>query len=239
MSPKKILKICGGIIVFLTLPSLLFFGYLYYKNNEDLPIGTPTEVADEVASKMLEALDYKAYENTNYIEWTFANRHHYKWKKNENFCAVYWKYVQVDLLINTPELSTVIVDKDTLNTKVAMEYIDKAVDYFNNDSFWLVAPYKVFDAGTTRSLIPLENNTQGLLISYASGGSTPGDSYMWLLDADYKPTAFKMWVSILPIDGLEASWSNWVTTESGAQLPTFHQLLFMGLEITNLKTIAL
>ena len=236
MSPKKILKICVGIIVFLTLPSLLFFGYIYFKHNEDLPIVTPTAAADEVAVKMLEALNFEAYENTNYIEWTFANRHHYKWQKNEDFCVVYWKDVQVDLLINTPELSTVIVDKDTLNTEVSIEYIDKAVDYFNNDSFWLVAPYKVFDPGTTRSLIPLENNKQGLLISYASGGSTPGDSYMWLLDGDYKPTAFKMWVSILPIDGLEASWSNWVITESGAQLPTFHQLLFMGIEITNLKT---
>ena len=236
MSPKKILKISVGIIVFLTLPSLLFFGYLYFKNNEDLPIGTPTEAADDVARKMLEALDYKAYENTNYIEWTFANRHHYKWKKNEDFCTVYWKNIKVDLQLKAPKSSTVVIDDKTLNASDAIEYIDKAVDYFNNDSFWLVAPYKVFDTGTTRSLIPLENNTQGLLISYASGGSTPGDSYMWLLDKQYKPTAFKMWVSILPIEGLEASWSNWTTTESGAQLPTFHQLLFIGLEITNLKT---
>ena len=44
-----------------------------------------------------------------------------------------------------------------------------------------------------------------------------------------------MWTSILPIGGLEASWSNWVTTESGAQLPNFHKLLFLGLEFDDVK----
>ncbi|MFB9054040.1 hypothetical protein ACFFVB_13210 [Formosa undariae] len=236
MSPKKIVKIVAGIIIFFTLPSLLFFGYLYFKHNEDLPEVTPSEAADVVAQKMLDTLDYDAYKNTNYIEWTFNNRHHYKWKKNEDFCEVYWKDIKVDLNINAPNSSTVLVSKDTLNTADSKEYIEKAVEYFNNDSFWIVAPYKVFDAGTTRSLVPLENNKKGLLISYTSGGSTPGDSYMWLLDKDNKPTAFKMWVSILPIEGLEASWSNWTTTETGAQLPEFHKLLFLGLEITGIKT---
>ena len=236
MSAKKILKICGGIIVFLTLPTLLFFGYLYFKYDEDLPQGTPSKAADVVAQNMLDALDYEAYKKTNYIEWTFSKRHHFKWKKNENFCEVYWKNVRVDLQLDSPNSSDVFVDNVQLSSEESKEYIDKAVNYFNNDSFWIVAPYKVFDPGTTRSLIPLEHNRQGLLISYSSGGSTPGDSYMWLLDEDYKPTAFKMWVSILPLNGLEASWSDWTTTETGLKLPEFHKLLFLGLDITDIKT---
>lgn len=236
MSPKKILKICAGIIVFFTLPTLLFFGYLYFRYNEDLPKGTPTEAADVVANKMLKALDYDAYKKTNYIEWTFKKRHHFKWKKNENFCEVYWKNIRVDLQLKSPNSSKVFLNKVEVTGDKTQEYINKAIEYFNNDSFWVVAPYKVFDAGTTRSLISLENNKQGLLVSYASGGSTPGDSYMWLLDKDYKPTAFKMWVSILPLNGLEASWENWTTTETGLKLPEFHKLLFLGLDITDIKT---
>ncbi|WP_066225624.1 hypothetical protein [Formosa haliotis] len=236
MSPKKILKISAGVIIFFTLPSLLFFGYVYFKYNEDLPQGTPSKAADEVAQRMLDAIDYEAYKNTNYIEWTFNKRHHFKWKKNENYCEVYWKNIRVDLQLNAPKSSVVTVGDNTVTGEAATEYIDKAVNYFNNDSFWLVAPYKVFDSGTTRSLIPIENNAYGLLVTYTSGGSTPGDSYMWLLQDDAKPKAFKMWTSILPIDGLEASWSDWKTTETKAQLPTFHKLFFMGLEITDLKT---
>ena len=111
----------------------------------------------------------------------------------------------------------------------------KIISYFNNDSFWLVAPYKVFDKGTQRRLVTLENNKKALLVTYTSGGSTPGDSYLWLLNDSGKPKSFKIWTSILPIDGLEATWTDWTTTESGAQLPSFHKLLIIGLEITDIK----
>ena len=113
--------------------------------------------------------------------------------------------------------------------------VHQALDYYNNDSFWLVAPYKVFDDGVERRLVELENGKEGLLVTYKTGGSTPGDSYLWEFDDQGKPKSFKMWTSILPIDGLEASWSDWTTTESGAQLPTFHKLLFIGLEIDHIK----
>jgi len=117
------------------------------------------------------------------------------------------------------------------------ELIEKAVSYFNNDSFWLVAPYKIFDKGTERRLVTLENNDKALLITYTSGGSTPGDSYLWLLEDNGMPKSFKMWTSILPIQGLESSWSNWTKTESGANLPTFHNILFLGIDLTNIKGV--
>ena len=59
MKTKKTLKIITGAIVFLTLPSLLFFGFLYFKYNEDLPTGIQGEKADALAYNMLEALDYE------------------------------------------------------------------------------------------------------------------------------------------------------------------------------------
>ena len=84
MKFKKPLKIIIGLVVFFTLPSLLFFGFVFFKYNQDLPIGIEGEQADAIAYKMLDALDYEAYKNTNYIEWTFKKRHHFKWQKNEN-----------------------------------------------------------------------------------------------------------------------------------------------------------
>lgn len=44
-----------------------------------------------------------------------------------------------------------------------------------------------------------------------------------------------MWVSIIPIGGLEASWEDWKKTESGAILATTHQILFYELSIQNVK----
>ncbi|WP_339917904.1 hypothetical protein [Yeosuana marina] len=234
MKTKKTFKIISGLIVFLTLPSILFFVFVFLKYNEDLPTGEQGAKADALAYKMLDALNYKAYDSTNYLEWTFKKSHHYKWKKSKNTCSVYWEDYKVDLDFNNTDLNKASVHGFMVKGDMGEELIDKATSYFNNDSFWLVAPYKVFDTGTERRLVTLKNGDSGLLVTYTSGGSTPGDSYLWLFDDNGKPTSFKMWVSIIPIKGLEASWSNWTTTKSGTILPTFHNIFFLGIDITNI-----
>jgi hypothetical protein len=191
--------------------------------------------ADVLALKMLDALDYEAYKATDYIEFTFKNRHHYKWQKSKNTCAVYWKNYQVNLDLSAIHKSEALENNLKMDSENANELIHKALKFFNNDTFWLVAPYKVFDEGTERKLVFLEDNEKALLVTYNSGGSTPGDSYLWRIDATGRPKSFKMWTSILPIDGVEASWSDWITTESGAQLPSFHKLVIIGLEISDIK----
>ncbi|MEN8885178.1 MAG: hypothetical protein ABF246_02195 [Winogradskyella sp.] len=232
---KKILKIIGGIIIFFTLPTLLLFGFLYFKYNEDLPIGEQGKAADLLAIEMLQSLDEAAYLNTDYLEWTFKGRHHYKWYKSDNTCEVYWQDFTVLLDFNTPKNSKVFVAKQAYNGVEKQDYINKAEAYFNNDSFWLVAPYKVFDAGVERRLVKTEDKKNALLVTYKTGGTTPGDSYLWHLDDNGKPKSYQMWVDILPINGLEATWENWIITDSGAQLPTFHKLLFLGLELDGVK----
>ena len=232
---KKILKIIGGIIIFFTLPTLLLFGFLYFKYNEDLPIGEQGKAADLLAIEMLQSLDEAAYLNTDYLEWTFKGRHHYKWYKSDNTCEVYWQDFTVLLDFNTPKNSKVFVAKQAYNGVEKQDYINKAEAYFNNDSFWLVAPYKVFDVGVERRLVKTEDNKNALLVTYKTGGTTPGDSYLWHLDDNGKPKSYQMWVDILPINGLEATWENWIITDSGAQLPTFHKLLFLGLKLDGVK----
>lgn len=233
---KHILKIIVGIIIFFTLPTALLFGYVYFKYNEDLPIATPSYEADILAKKMLEALNYNAYKNTDYIEFTFKNRHHYKWNKLKNTCEVYWKQYQVNLDLSNTKNTIVIINKQTYNGVDKNKYIQKALNYFNNDTFWLVAPYKIFDKGTIRAIAKNNAGETGLLVTYTSGGSTPGDAYLWHLDKNHKPKNYQMWTSILPIQGFPASWDTWTTTKTDAQLPTFHKLGVFGLELTGIKT---
>lgn len=212
---------------------------MYLKYNEDLPTGEQGAKADQLATKMLEALDEEAYLNTDYLEWTFKGRHHYKWYKSDKNCEVYWDDFTVILDLENQDNSKVFVAKQEYNGIEKQDYIDKAEAYFNNDSFWLVAPYKVFDSGVERRLVKTDDNKDALLVTYNSGGTTPGDSYLWHLDDTGMPTSYQMWVAILPINGLEATWDQWTTSESGAQLPTFHKLLFLGLEMGDVKGLEL
>lgn len=229
---KKILKILG-IGVGVILVAAVLYGVAI---NEPLPEGTSDPDADALAQKMLTALNYQAYQKTRFLEWSYqGGKNHYKWDKTMGKCVVRWGAYEVKLHLVNPEKSISFKNGSLLGNSEKSDAVEKALAYFNNDSFWLVAPYKVFDKGTTRSIVELDDGNQGLLVTYSSGGTTPGDSYLWQLNDDGFPNSYKMWVKILPIGGLEASWDEWIVAESGAFLPKSHQLGPLELSMGNVK----
>lgn len=220
---KKFFKFLGIIVILLIIILTVF----YFKNNEARPQGEQGEEADNLAKKMLVALNHEAYKNTEVIEWSFRNTNFYKWYKQQNIVDVSWKNNKVILNTKSLEKSEVFIDGKKTDNKTL---IQKAISNFNNDSFWLVAPHKVFDNGVERSIVKHEDK-DALLVTYTSGGSTPGDSYLWILDKNGLPTDYKMWTKIIPIGGVGATWNEWKTTEAGIKLPTNHTLSLFGMQI--------
>ncbi|NNK88099.1 MAG: hypothetical protein HKO90_07430 [Flavobacteriaceae bacterium] len=231
----KILRLLTHIVLALILISVGIFAYAYLKYSEEIPTGITGEPADELAMKMLNTLDHDAYQNTDYLEWTFRNRNHYNWDRVNNTCEVNWQDYKVILSFNDNIPDKVYVHNFAVYDKPAEELIEKAKAYFNNDSFWLVAPYKVFDEGVIRQLIKRPDGSEALLVTYTKGGTTPGDSYLWLLKDSGEPYAFKMWTSVIPVPGMKASWDSWIQTASGARLPDKHRLLFLTLSMGEVK----
>ncbi len=217
------------------LLSLLYFGYLYIRYNEDIPSGIAGAKADALATKMLESLNHEAFKQTNYLEWTSSSRRHYKWYKGSGYCEVKWKDFKVSLSLVSGKKSKAYIHNFEVINEQAEELISKAERLFNNDSFWLVAPYKVFDEGVIRKEVILDDGSSALLVTFTQGGTTPGDSYLWKLQESGRPESFKMYVSVIPIKGLEASWDSWIETSSGAWLPDEHKLLFLTLDMGNVK----
>lgn len=212
---KKLFKFLGGLL----LLALLSIGLLYLFTNESLPTGQKGKAAEELAQKMMNAIHKEAFDNTEVLEWSFRNEHHYKWYKQEEKVDVTWDNNFVKL--NLADISKSEGDSELVKT---------ALNYFYNDSFWLVAPYKVLDPGTELSIVK-NDGKDALLVTYTTGGETPGDSYLWFLDDTGKPTSFKMWTKIIPVGGVSATWSDWKLSEAGILLPTKHELSLFGLEI--------
>ncbi len=216
-----LLKIAGGLIVL----GLAVFAVLYAIYNEPLPEGKEGPLADALATKMLKAINNETYKNTTYLEWSFAGgAHHYKWDKENGKVEVAWDAYKVHLNLNDTTKSLVSKDGKLVSKKDSEDLISTAWDYFNNESFWLVAPFKVFDQGTSRSIVRLEDGSDGLLVSYTTGGTTPGDAYLWKLLPNGFPQSYQMWVKIIPIGGIEATWDDWKIMENGLALPASHKL---------------
>ncbi|MFK7926769.1 MAG: hypothetical protein AB8H79_01160, partial [Myxococcota bacterium] len=120
---------------------------------------------------------------------------------------------------------------------------DKAVatawESFCNDSFWLNPVTKAFDPGTSRSIVTLSDGSEGLMVEYSSGGVSPGDAYVYILGPDKVPTAWKMWVSIIPLGGVDSTFEEWQTLPTGALIATSHQTeLGLSVDITDLNAAA-
>ncbi|GMN08964.1 hypothetical protein MTsPCn9_05800 [Croceitalea sp. MTPC9] len=229
---KRILKIIG-ILTGVVLLGLFIYGWII---NEPLPKGKSGAEADALAAKMLKAINYDSYKQTRFIEWSFRNdSHHYKWDKENGIVEVKWSNKKVVLDLSNLSKSKSYEGGKAINDVNSKTLIDDALDKFNNDSFWLVAPYKVFDKGTKRGIVELEDGSKGLLVTYTKGGTTPGDSYLWKLNPNGFPNSFQMWVKIIPIGGLEASWDDWIITSTGAYLPKSHKFGPVNLSIGNIK----
>ncbi|KYG79227.1 hypothetical protein AWW67_12665 [Roseivirga seohaensis] len=227
---KKLFRILA--VIFLTLILGLFVFYLV--KNESLPEGTAGSKADNLALEMMESLNKSAWDSTANVSWTFKGIHHYEWNRTENSVLVKWD--ENEVLLNTINQTGEVIRPEKIREEGKEELIKQAFGYFNNDSFWLCAPFKAFDPGTERSLVTLKDGREGLKVTYTSGGSTPGDSYVWILDENNKPKSVKMWVSILPLGGMEFTWENYLKLSSGALVAQDH-ILYNGININidNLK----
>lgn len=225
----KVFSIIIGIVMGVLIALFLIF-------NEPLPEGKQGPEADALANKIWTAIDKSAWDSTGVVQWSFLDRHDFLWDKNRNWVQVKWSNYEVYVVLD--ELTGVAFKNgEQVEGKKADKLIRKAWSFFANDSFWLNAPAKVFDKGTERRLVTMENGDEALLITYKSGGVTPGDSYLWTVDENGLPTSWKMWVKVVPIGGLSTSWQDWTTTETGAKIALNHQFNDkIGVAITNLKT---
>lgn len=227
---KRTLLIISGLLL---IPVILLF-----IAHQPRPQLLPSAEADQLAEKMLAAINKPAWDTTQWVQWTFAGRNSFVWDRERNLVQVKWGKEKMALIDPSKRTGFAFSGGEEMHGQKKAKMVDYALSSFFNDSFWFLAPTKVFDPGTQRGLIDLpKGKGQGLLVSYSSGGVTPGDAYLWILDENGLPMAYQMWVSILPVGGIKASWEDWQTLSTGAKYAASHILLgSYNAEVTEVKS---
>lgn len=210
------------VIVFIasSIAVVALLGWLGYMIlDKPVPTGKAGPDADALAHNMETALHRTAWDSTRWIKWSFPGDRHYVWDKATHWVRVRTGKYTVDLFTQKLKQSRVVKPIHGTDAKRS-EYIADAWKAFCNDSYWLIAPYKTFD-----TLVVREKTANGeLLVTYPFGGVTPGDAYCWTLNSEYQPTDFRMWVSIIPVGGIRATWEGYDTTATGAVIATKHRI---------------
>lgn len=227
---KVLSKIVKWVVI--SVISLVIIGFIAVKvMSEDRPVAIENTDADAVANEMLAALNKPAWDSLNYLKWEFMRGHKFLWDKKNNNALIQWDNNKV--ILNLDKVSgRAYQDGQQVEKDLENDLIQTAWGHWCNDSFWMFAPFKVFDPGTTRSVVETGDNHTGLMITYESGGVTPGDSYLWLLDDQKMPTGYKMW-TFIPIKGMYMSWEGWITLKGGAKLSTSHNSSTLSFDMKN------
>jgi len=205
--------------------------------------GESGEAADALARQVQAAVGHESWDGTGAIAFDFAGANRHLWDKERGYAYVSWGDLpspggasdagETEVWLRLGDKSGVVkMGGQVVRGEEADELRETAWGRHINDTFWLYPFRSFFDDGVTRKKIG-----EALYVEYASGGATPGDGYLWHLDSDGRPTSWQMWVSIIPVGGVEATWARWETV-GGVAFATEHELGPLGFEVTHLRTAA-
>jgi hypothetical protein len=197
--------------------------------SDPLPDGQSGADADALAHAIERAVRLDAWNATGAVRWTFAGRNRHLWDKARGLHHVRWGDHEVVLQLGSQK-GCARSGGALQSGERAQALVDKAYALWVNDSFWLNPLGKLFDPGVVRKRVSVEGRGEGLLITFTANGLTPGDSYLWWVDAQGLPNAWQMW-TVIPIGGLETSWDGWIELETGARISTRHEIWGMSLEL--------
>lgn len=224
-----------GVLLLLAAVAVVVVGFALH---EPRPTNArPGPEAERHAHALLTAVDGDAWDRTGAVRWVFGGRQEHLWDKARGYARVRWG--ETEVLLRLHDRSGIATIRGArVSGEEARELREQAYAHWINDSFWLNPVVKLFDEGTTRALAAQADGSDALLLSYASGGLTPGDAYLWIGDPSAPPRAWKMWVSILPIGGVECTWDRWQTLSTGAKISTRHDCGIFVLELTDVEGAA-
>lgn len=220
---RKVLKILGALVAVL----LVGFGALLAACVHSMPKdGVAGPEADAFARQIQATVRADDFAKIGAVRFTFKGSSHVHtilWDRNRNLARVTWKDMKALVRMDKAAGRAWRGDR-ALDGDEAKRVLESAWKIFINDAFWLNPLPKLFDDGTTRKKVTVDGKP-ALLVQYASGGATPGDAYLWLVDDKNRPRAWRLWVSVVKLPGLELSWENWTTIRGGAAIAQDHKVL--------------
>lgn len=215
-----------GLLVIVIIGAIVFFIV-----DKPLPEGRGGTEAERLSEKMLTAVNIQAWDTLHYLSWSsMRSGCRYVWDRKLDW--VYAKLPGQESFIDTKSGKGIVRDetgRDMVGDRLT-KALAAATHGFWNDSFWLLAFTKVNDDGCSRKVVDLEDGEKGLLVTYSTGGTTPGDSYLWELEQSGRPKAWRIWTQALPVGGIRFTWENWKSLPGGAMYARDHKIFSFSIK---------
>lgn len=141
--------------------------------------------AKKIADNVVKAMGgRKAYDNTRHITWNFFGSRKLTWDKWTGNVRIDFLKENSIFLVNVQTKTGKILKNGIEITQVdsVAKYVKQANSIWINDSYWLLMPFKLHDAGVNLLYLGKEKTQQGeeadvLQLSFQGVGLTPENQY--------------------------------------------------------------
>lgn len=213
----------AGLVLAALLASCLVAGAVAWAVlDRPLPDARPGPSADALAREVQAAVGVHAWRDLGAVAWRFGGFRDHLWDRRRGYARVVSGADVTLLRLGDRSGRAWDGDREITDPDARRDALDAAYAAWVNDAFWLNPFPKLFDPGTSRGVVAVDGDARGLLVTFGSGGVTPGDSYLFEVAPDGTPRAWRMWVSVLPIGGVRTTWEGWTTLPGGARVATAH-----------------
>lgn len=175
--------------------SLAFSGEFIEYNNppaEGFNVEDSDVLAMLLADKSMQAMGGReAWDKTRYIVWNFFGRRDHVWDKWTGDIRIEVPDSGLKILMNINTKEGKVARRDVAMTDSVDFFLQKGYEWWVNDSYWLVMPFKLKDSGVTLKYIGEDTTQAGasadvLSLSFENVGVTPENVYEIWVDTDSK-----------------------------------------------------
>ncbi len=149
-----------------------------------------TADVERIKTKVITAMGgQKAYDKTRYISWNFFGSRNLIWDKTKGRVRIDNLKENTVMILNINEKTGKVLRKgvEITNPDSVSKYLEDAKRIWINDSYWLVMPFKLSDAGVTAKYLGKSKTEDGksaeiLELTFEKVGVTPNNKYHIFFD---------------------------------------------------------
>lgn len=228
---RYVFKIIKVFFIILILCISLAAGGLFIMKAAQPTEGTEGEQADYYARMIQNAVNRQGWMSTGVLSWSIFQQQ-YLWDLRRGLVRVKTpEYIVYFSVSRKYQLATTHKGKKIVGS-LGDQIIEEAYRFWLRDRLILEPTQSFFDPGVRRFLVNKDTKEEGLFLNYTEGGVTPGDSFLWRVNAKGMPQGVRIWSEEMSIlKGVEIQFSGWRKLKTGLKVSTIRTLGSMSIEI--------
>ncbi len=145
-----------------------------------------------LADKTMQAMGGRAaWDKVEYLSWNFLGRRDHLWNKTTGNIRIEVPSESLTILMNINSKEGIAFKAGIALNDSLGYFLQKGYEWWVNDSYWLIMPYKLKDTGVTLKYLREDTSYNGAIadvirLSFRDVGVTPKNIYDVWIDAESK-----------------------------------------------------